>query len=518
MNKSLNFRNLNWKTFYETVFDFQCKIAVAYEKGNLIEVTRLQHMLVRSFEARAVAVRQVVTNSIAKVPGLDNIVWNTDPERIEAIEKLRDLSEYKAKKIRKVYIKDGILNSTEYLIVPTIFDRGVQALWSLALVPIAECIADKRSYGFRQYREIEDLTTYLKLVLGAIYAKRWVFLGTITKSKNNLYHEWLYKNIPLQKKILREFLIVDFLTLDYTIGGPTAYQIPQVGVISTVITNMSLDGLGDLIKEKYEGCILVRYGAKFLVIGPSEQILRELIKPTMEQFLAIRGLELMKKINITSIEHGFDFLGFNFKEFKDPARAKAYKKGIFLVQPTKENFLIVKQQLKKIIENHKTKPINIMIIKLNKVLRSWAQYYKTTSATRAFSSIGAYLFEKIWSTLKLRHRGVPLRVLRDKYFMSIKKNNWVFYSKDEKENIITLFQIGWVNSQRHMCCKPLNPFLPENEEYFKKRVANAAKKHSPNCRKQKKVSCITKRIMFFMWEPTVKWRVFRITPCNWKKS
>lgn len=49
----------------------------------------------------------------------------------------------------------------------------------LALFPIGECTADKRSYGFRQYRGVQEVATYLKLVLGSVYAKRWVLEADI---------------------------------------------------------------------------------------------------------------------------------------------------------------------------------------------------------------------------------------------------------------------------------------------------------------------------------------------------
>jgi len=82
---------------------------VAYDKGDRMEVTRLQHKLVRSYEARATAVRRVVTNSGAKTPGIDNIIWETDKQILETIEKRRDLSEYTAMPVRRVYIPfDGL--------------------------------------------------------------------------------------------------------------------------------------------------------------------------------------------------------------------------------------------------------------------------------------------------------------------------------------------------------------------------------------------------------------------------
>jgi hypothetical protein len=43
MEKSLKFNALSWNICTDVVFDLQCKIAVAYDKGDLMEVTRLCH-------------------------------------------------------------------------------------------------------------------------------------------------------------------------------------------------------------------------------------------------------------------------------------------------------------------------------------------------------------------------------------------------------------------------------------------------------------------------------------------
>lgn len=103
-------------------------------------------MLVRSFEGRATAVRHVVTNSGAKTPGIDNVLRKTDLDKIDAITNRRDLSEYKAQPVRRIYIPKAN-GGKRPLGIPTMFDRAVQALWMLALAPIGECTADTRSYG-----------------------------------------------------------------------------------------------------------------------------------------------------------------------------------------------------------------------------------------------------------------------------------------------------------------------------------------------------------------------------------
>jgi RNA-directed DNA polymerase len=42
------------------------------------------------------------------------------------------------------------------LSIPTLHDRAMQALYALALAPIAETLADPNSYGFREGRCCAD--------------------------------------------------------------------------------------------------------------------------------------------------------------------------------------------------------------------------------------------------------------------------------------------------------------------------------------------------------------------------
>lgn len=166
----------------------QYKIAAAWKEKDLNKVYLLQHKLVQSFDARALAVRQVITNSGGKTPGVDGIVWKKPKELAVAIRELRDLSGYKASPVRRVHIPKGN-GKLRSLGIPTIMDRTVQALFSMALLPIAESTADKRSYGYRPYRSVHDAATYIKLVAGAIYGKRWVLEGDIRGFFDNISHE-----------------------------------------------------------------------------------------------------------------------------------------------------------------------------------------------------------------------------------------------------------------------------------------------------------------------------------------
>jgi len=79
-----------------------------------------------------------------------NLQYNTDSKKFAAVHAVKDLSNYKADPVRRVYIswpdgKKGPLG------IPSIKDRVVQTLYLFALDPIVEELADTRSYGFRMY-------------------------------------------------------------------------------------------------------------------------------------------------------------------------------------------------------------------------------------------------------------------------------------------------------------------------------------------------------------------------------
>jgi RNA-directed DNA polymerase len=81
---------------------------------------------------------------------------------MQLVKELMKHREMKPSPVRRVWLsKDGKpikadRSNARPLGIPTVYDRAAQALWRLALQPIAEHMADDRSYGYRPYRGAHD--------------------------------------------------------------------------------------------------------------------------------------------------------------------------------------------------------------------------------------------------------------------------------------------------------------------------------------------------------------------------
>lgn len=128
MKVCLKFKDIDWKIARRAVREMQDELVRAFRLGNKELVTKIQFKIVRSFGARALAVKRVSSNTGGKTPGIDGVIWSKDLDLEVAINELLYLSEYKAKLVRRMYIpKDNI--KLRPLGIPRMFDRAVQALY-----------------------------------------------------------------------------------------------------------------------------------------------------------------------------------------------------------------------------------------------------------------------------------------------------------------------------------------------------------------------------------------------------
>ena len=155
----------------------QARIVKAVAKGRWNQVKALVYLLTHSFSGRALDILRVVSNSGAKTPGVDGVLWNTPEAKSAAFSALRRHG-YQPQPLRRVYIPKS-KGKLRGLGIPTMTDRAMQALYLLGLDPIAESQADGHSYGFRLERCCADAIQQCHLLLGSPYGPRWILEGDI---------------------------------------------------------------------------------------------------------------------------------------------------------------------------------------------------------------------------------------------------------------------------------------------------------------------------------------------------
>ena len=291
------------------------KAAPATPCGDANGAKALQRLLTTSFSGKALAVKRVTENQGKRTPGVDRIIWNSPGKKVRGISSLKRRG-YRPQPLRRVFIPkaNGKLRP---LGIPTMIDRARQALHLLALLPIAETTADPNSYGFRPYRGARDAIGRCFLALKGKGTAEWVLDADISGCFDNISHDWLITNIPMDKVILRKWL-----TSGYMQDGElreTRAGTPQGGIISPTLANMTLDGMEAVLqrhfghKYRYRNpdpkVFLVRYADDFVITGSSLEVL-EIAKALIVDFLAERGLSLSaENTRVVRVEEGFDFLG-----------------------------------------------------------------------------------------------------------------------------------------------------------------------------------------------------------------
>ena len=170
----------------------------------------------------------------------------------------------------------------------------------------------------------------------------------------------------------------------------------------------------------------IRHSADDFIVTASDKETLEDIKRMIEDILKPRRLTLSKeKTVITHIDEGFDFLRWIFRKFK----------GKLIIMPSHKSMCKITQKVSELIKNSQTIKQEILISRVNEIIRGWANYHHATWAKKSFSTIDHRIWKMLWRWAKRRHPNKGKQWIVNKYRKTHKGRKWTYMTE---KNILFL--------------------------------------------------------------------------------
>ncbi len=410
------------------------------------------------------AFERVAGNTGARTAGVDGV--RADHVRVSGAEAYLEhvRSQLRAGVFRPMPVRERMIpkagGKLRRLGIPTIADRVVQAALKLVLEPIFEADFHPCSYGFRPNRRAHDAIAEIHLFGSQGY--RWVLDADIEACFDRIDHVALMDRVRARVKdkrvlaLVKAFLKAGIMTelgeRDETTAGT-----PQGGILSPLLANIALSVLDDFATEQWATAMssrrdrerrrhrglptwrLVRYADDFVIMvhGTREHV--EVLRDQVSEVLAGMGLRLSPaKTRIVHLADGFDFLGFRIVWIRKRGTDKWHVYTFIADKPVQA----LKRKIKALTQKLSHLDYKIALIRINQILRGWANYFKHAVAKHTMARLHTFVWWRVIHWVMHRHRMKWKAVRR---WLRTPQGRW----KDIELDGIRLFHLGKVPITRY---------------------------------------------------------------------
>jgi len=334
-------------------------------------------------------------------PGIDGVSFSdVEADGVEGfIDGLREElvnRTYRPLRVRKVAIPKGG-GKTRTLSIPAIRDRVVQGALKLILEPIFEADFHPGSFGYRPKKTAHQA---LARVARAIIEEKTYVIDLDLKA----YFDTVRQDILL-RKVARRVNDDDILRLLKMIMRASGKRgVPQGAVISPLLSNLYLNEVDGMLERAIEvtsdgrwtRMAYARFADDLVVLvdgHPRHGRLREQVERRIREELAQLGVEVNEEKTRTvdlAAGESFGFLGFDFRRVKSRRG-----KWMPLCRPKGEKRKALLRKLKDVFRRYESQRTEVLIAKINPILRGWVAYFAVGNSSQCFSFVRDWVEKKV---------------------------------------------------------------------------------------------------------------------------
>jgi RNA-directed DNA polymerase len=344
-------------------------------------------------------------------PGIDGVTFEAIEESgaESFLVQIRDelvTNTYRPMPARKKEIpKDGG-TKVRTLSIPAIRDRVVQGALKLILEPIFEADFQAGSFGYRPKRTAHEAVA--RVARAIVEEKTRIIDLDLSAYFDNVQHSLLLEKVARR---IRDDAVMHLLKMILKATGKKG--VPQGGVISPLLSNLYLNEIDRMLEKavdttrrgKSTNVQYARYADDLVILIDAERrsdwLVKAIDKRLREEFAKLRVAINEDKSRMVDLKKGesFTFLGFEYRRI-----LSLNQKWRPYYAPKLKKRTVLFEKLREIFRQHVSWPVEVVIAKINPILRGWVNYFRVGHSSSCFSRVKQWVEMKIRKHLK-RARG-----------------------------------------------------------------------------------------------------------------
>jgi RNA-directed DNA polymerase len=344
-------------------------------------------------------------------PGIDGVTFQAIEEGgaeafLEQIRTELVYNTYRPMPARKKEIpKDGG-KKVRVLSIPAIRDRVVQGALKLILEPIFEADFQPGSYGYRPKRTAHEAVA--RVARAIVEEKTRIVDLDLTAYFDSVQHSLLLEKVARR---IQDDAVMHLLKMMLKASGKKG--VPQGGVISPLLSNLYLNEVDRMLEKAVQSTRrgkstkvqYARFADDMVILIDAERqsdwLVEAVNRRLREEFAKLHVAINEEKSRMVDLKKGesFAFLGFQFRRILSfqrkwrPHYAPKLKKRTALFATLREVF-----------RQHVSWPVELVIAKVNPVLRGWVNYFRIGHSSSCFTLVKEWVERKVRRHL-MRARG-----------------------------------------------------------------------------------------------------------------